>query len=221
MTIRRQVVLFLFGAASSVSVLKGQTNYPVDFQIGAQSIDTKLNTSLSDAITGRASASIRGFDAILATPGHEAGIGARSLQGTFENEDFSLQEAMIFVGQRSFNVEGGYGRRSLFDTDSTVTFARAGVRSVVQIGGSGVSLGFRGSAYFPGDFKQQESTPGSGGKVSLYLLGWEGDTNIFYTLPRIPIYFQLGYRTQYFTFGQRAETMNGFVLGTGLWMGGR
>lgn len=220
MTIRYRTVLGLLATAGLSSMLQGQATFPVDFRIGAHTASTKRNISLSDAVTGHATATVRGFDAILASPDGGAGIGARLLQGTYEDGDFSLQEGMLLAGQRSFHVEAGYGRRSLFGTDSTVTFARAGARSTVQIGGSGVSLDVQGSAYFPGDFTKQKSpTPGS--KDLSTLLGWEGETNIFYTVPRVPVYLQLGYKAQYFTFGQRAEYMNGVVIGTGIWLGGR
>lgn len=220
MILRLQLSLLLLAAAVAPKLANAQATFPVDFKIGVHTASTKRNTSLSDVIDSRATASVRGVDAILSSPDGEAGIGGRLLQATYPDGDFTLQEVMLFVGQQSFHLEGGYGKRSLFATDSTETFARAGAKAMIDIGGSGVALDARGSAYFPGDFKKQKATT-AGGKDPSSILGWEGETNIYYTLSRIPIYFQLGYRLHYFKFGERAEDMHGVVLGTGLWLGGR
>lgn len=194
-------------------IARGQA--PVEFRIGVHSDNTKRNTSLGDAVTGRGSASVQTFEALLFSGDGGAGIGGRVMRGTFV-DDFTLKEGIVVLGAAVFQVEGAYGQRSLSGTDSLVTFGRAGARSVIQIGGSGVSLGFAGSKYFPRTFDFANSKD-STGKPD----GWEGETDIYYTAPKVPFYLQLGYRTEYFQYGKREENMHGVMLGAGIWFGGR
>lgn len=221
MTRTSQLILCACMVIVDASTLRGQTNYPVDFRVGVHTASTKRNASLADTIVGRSSASLIGFDVMISPPGGEVGIGARMMSGSYPQGNLSFKEALLFVGGNVFHVEAGYGQRSLFGTDSLITFARGGFRWLVQIGGSGVSLSVNGSGYSPGDFHPVETSGSSGSHTSSAFLGWEGETNIFYTLTKVPIFAQLGYRTEYFKYGKREESLNGLVLGTGLWLGGR
>ena len=192
----------------------GQEGGPARFRFGVNTASTKRNTTLSGAITRRPTTAVQGLEAVVSTSKEEGGISARLLSGSYDDADFTLREARAFIGGPWFQIEGGYGQRSLAGTDSLSAFARAGLRSGVQVGGSGISLGVAASKYFDGDFSNDKH---SSAKVQ----GWEGETNIFYTFSRVPLYMQLGYRHEYFSSGDRAENMSGLVLGTGLWFGGR
>jgi hypothetical protein len=69
-----------------------------------------------------------------------------------------------------------------------------------------------GSAYFPGNLASDQPDK---------LKGWEGETDILYVVPKVPIFVQLGYRTEYFSLDKRAEHLSGVLFGTGLWLGRR
>lgn len=213
MTFTRSCTLLLSLALFVAERGSGQDGGPTRFRLGVNTASTKRNTTLADDITRRPSAAVRGFEAAVSTSKEEVGISTRLLSGSYDDDDFTLREARIFVGGPWFQIEGGYGQRSVSGTDSLALFARAGLRSMVQVGGSGVSLGAAASKYFDGDFTNEEPS----NKVE----GWEGETNIFYTFARVPVYLQLGYRHEYFLSGVRAENMSGLILGTGLWFGGR
>ena len=193
--------------------LLAQDPYPVDLRIGVQTASTKRNTSLSDAVTARMSATVTGFEATLSGDDGAVGIGGRLLRGSYENGDYSLKEVRGFIGGSWFQIQGAYGQRSLFGTDSMFTFAKPGARLVIPIGGSGVSLTMSGAKYFPADFggKKTELTKTD---------GWEGETGLFYLFPVVPLYAQFGYRNEYFRQGTREENLSGLVLGIGLWVGG-
>jgi hypothetical protein len=194
--------------------LAAQIEYPLDLRIGAITGGTKRDVSLNDVVTDRLNSSVKGVEGYIGAKGGGVGIGGRILNGTYGTDDFTQREGRIYFGENWFRVEGGYGERSLIGTDSTVLFSRAGVKSIVQIGGMGVSISVSGSKIFQGDFSHSKSK-------SEKPDGWEGESDIFYTAPKIPIYVQLGYRADYFTFEGRAEHMNGIVFGTGIWLGGR
>ena len=205
-------------AASLLTVFAANANaqieYPVNFRIGVQTAGTKRDVSVDSVVGQRSSASVRGVEMFLAPAVGGVGIGGRLLDGNYAGEKYSLKEGRLFLGESWFRIEVAYGERSLQGSDSTYLFTKAGAGSVVQIGGVGVTLSIRGSKYLKGNFTKNNSvTPDPD--------GWEGETDIFYTAPRLPIFVQLGYRSEYFKVGVKAEHMSGVIFGTGLWLGGR
>lgn len=197
-------------------MVESQISYPVDLRVGVHTASTKRNTSLGNVVSDETTASMKGLEATISSPGGGAGIGGRVLQGTFD-DDVSVKEGFVQVGIPDFSLTGTFGQRSVWGTDSAVNYVRVGARSIIRIGGSGVSLLFSGSKYLPPKFditSDKESTDPEPD-------GWEGETGIFYTAPRAPIYVQLGYRTEYFSLGQRDESLHGVIFGVGLWLGGR
>jgi hypothetical protein len=211
-------IAFAFCATLSVATartnLEAQLVYPVNFQVGVSTASAKRNVSLNDAVSDRIDASIKGIEGFISPRQGGVGIGGRILSGSYQGEDFTLREGRLFVGQNWFRVELGYGERSLHGTDSTALFTRAGARSIVVIGGTGASISFSGSKYLQGDFSHSKNATEKPD-------GWEGETGIYYTAPRIPVFAQIGYRTEYFKLGDRAEHVSGIVFGAGLWLGGR
>jgi hypothetical protein len=199
----------------SASPLAAQVEYPVELRAGVMTGATRRDISLNDAVTDRLDASVKGIEAYLGPKSGGVGIGGRILSGTYGSDDFTQREARLFVGENWFQVEGAYGERSLIGTDSTILFTRAGARSTVQIGGTGVSISVSGAKTFQGDFSHSRSDK------TRRPDGWEGESDIYYTAPRVPVFVQLGYRADYFKYQGRAEHMNGVVFGIGLWLGGR
>lgn len=200
---------------STASALRSQTTYPLDFHIGIQTATTKRAGSVDDIVSARTSASVKGIEAFLAPPNGGGGFAGRVLEGSFPDGKLKLKEGMIFLGEDGIRVEAAYGQRSIFGKDSLASFTRVGLRSIIRIGGSGFSLNFSGSKYFTGDFTKNKTD------AAARAGGWEGETGLFFTAPKYPVFAQLGYRAQYFSFGTQAEHNGGFILGTGLWLGGR
>jgi len=206
------VCVIMFAAASAV---EAQIAYPVDFRASVLTSGTKRNVSLDNTVTGRLDAAVTGFEASVSPASGGGGIGGRILQGNFGADSFLMREARVFIGDKAFFIEGAYGERSLLGSDSTALFSRAGIRSTIPIGGSGVWLSVSGAKYFQGDFSKKDAA--SPEKAD----GWEGETAILYATPRFPAFLRFGYRTEYFEIGAREEHMSGLVLGLGLWLGGR
>ncbi|HEX6575950.1 MAG TPA: hypothetical protein VF042_13360, partial [Gemmatimonadaceae bacterium] len=202
-------------AGISAAKANAQVEYPVDLRIGGITGSTRRDVSINDEVTDRLDASVKGIEAYIGAKGGGMGIGGRIMNGTYGTVDFTQREARLFVGENWFRLEGAYGERSLSGTDSTVLFIRAGARSIVQIGGTGVSISISGAKTFQGDFSHSRS------ETTRKPDGWEGESSVMYTAPKIPVYVQLGYRADYFKYRGRAEHMNGVVFGMGIWLGGR
>lgn len=196
------------------SGLRSQDSFPIDVRIGVHTASTKRNTSLANEITARSSGTVTGLEATVEAAGGGVGIAGRLLSGSYENGDLSSKEVRGFIGGEWFRIEGAYGQRSAFGTDSMFNVVKAGARLMIPVGGSGVLLALGGSKYFPGDFSEKRSD-------LTETDGWEGETALFYTLPMVPVYLQFGYRNEYFKQGTRAENLSGLIFGGGLWVGGR
>jgi hypothetical protein len=195
--------------APSSGTSASSSPYPFDLRIGliSSSVHRNFTVDPSPAISTQ-NASLHGYEGTLSTAEGEAGIGGRSLQGSFGGRPMLLREGKLFVGAREFEIEGAYVQRRQAGRDSTDTFARAGLRSINRIGGSGVSVMLAGSAYIPiPKHDTGSATP------SRSLRGWEGESAIYYTWDRLPIYLHLGYRFEYFAARTESEEMSGLNIG--------
>ncbi len=221
----RYCVLFGTVAASLISESAiSQVPTSVEFRVGVHTASTKRNVSVSDGVVDRTSSSLKGIEADITALGGGPGIGGRILDGTFGGAKMSLKEGRVFVGADYFRIEGAFGQRSLYGTDSLFLFTRGGARSTIRIGGSGVAVMLSGSKYFKGDFQNKKSattTTAGSTSISTDPDGWEGETGLSYSTPKVPVFVQIGYRSEYFKLGTRAEHSSGLVLQTGLWLGGR
>src|SRR5215831_15238345 len=197
--------------------LHAQTTYPFDLRLGivSSSVHRSLTVDPSTSISSQG-ASLRGYEGSLSTAEGEFGIGGRQLEGTINGRSTLLREGKVFLGAREFEIEGAYVQRRRVDLDSNDVFLRAGIRSINRIGGSGISVMLSGSGYIPLPKKDTGSTT-----PVRSLRGWEGETAIYYTWDRLPIYLHLGYRFEYFAARNTSEDLSGLNLGIGAWLGGR
>ena len=113
----------------------------------------------------------------------------------------------------------GAGRRALWSdlnatSPSQFDIGIVGVSSTMAIGGSGLRTNIAGAFYAPGGQSKD--------KVKS---GLEGEASILYHLPVVPLFLQVGYRTELFTTksGTREtpEEVRGVRIGGGLQLGGR
>jgi len=166
------------------------------------------------------SGSLKGVEVLLRSS--FIGISARSQSGTFTNTVGGAQQpdvigadANLLLGPPAFTVSLGVAKRALSSTLATqvYTFARAGVQLSYVIGGSGLRAQVGAWGYAP---PSSDSTMKVGG---------EGEGSLIYTLPRVPVYLQLGYRTEVFTSKTKTtetpEEVRGLRIGGGLQFGGK
>jgi hypothetical protein len=176
---------------------------------------------LDDGSVGRATATLRSVEVLVR--GRGGGISGRFAKGLFSPplgipgyRDLVVGDAKVLLGPRPFTVELGYHRRAheneLFGNVGE-HLARAGVRSLISLGPSGLSVSFAGAALL-----RQDSTATSDKKVGVG--GWELETGVLYQAPRrLPFYATAGYRFERFAAankvaplaGRREETSQVFV----------
>lgn len=187
------------------------------FQIGGVAFASTRSTVL-DGTSASASAMLPGVDLLLRLK--LVGITAR-LTGaefpagaSFGALELGLAEAGLLLGPRVLAVEGTYRKRVFRGTLGVQDYAYSGVgaRSMIPIGGTGVTAMARGSLYL--DFPKNANAPVSGG---------DAEASLRYSLPRIPLYVLLGYRIEQFTLaagpGERWERLTGWLVGAGLRLG--
>ena len=165
-----------------------------------------------------ATGTVQGIDVLLRAKA--IGIGFRSMTGTFGTQPHvTSADARIYLFPPVFSIMVGAARRALWsdlnaDSPSQVDVGVAGISSTVSIGGSGLRTHISG-AYMQGIADASD-------KVKA---GLEGQASVLYRLPKIPLFLEVGYRTEVFTMksGTREtpEEVRGLKLGGGMVLGGK
>jgi hypothetical protein len=162
--------------------------------------------------------SVKGVEAVLRSK--VIGLSFRSLTSEFGTQPHvTSADARILLFPPIFTVMVGAGRRALWsdlNAESPTQFdlGLAGVSSTMSIGGSGLRTNVSAAVYLPaGEAKDRVKG------------GMEGEASVLYTFPKVPLFVQLGYRTEIFTSkGENFETpeeMRGIRVGGGIQFGGR
>ena len=162
--------------------------------------------------------SMKGVDVLLRSSA--IGIGFRSVSGTFGTQPhLASADARIYLFPQVFSIMVGAGRRALWsdlnpDTPTQFDIGIAGVSSTLAIGGSGLRTNLSAAIYAP-----------AGKSKDKVKSGMEGEASILYHLPVVPLFLQVGYRTEVFTSkaGTREtpQEVRGVRVGGGLQIGGR
>jgi hypothetical protein len=189
------------------------------FRVGGFTGTAERNYAFNNSATA-GTGSLKGIEAVLRGSG--IGLSFRSLTGSFTNTIgggaplvVTSADASLLLGPQAFTVFVGASKRALsYSTLATqvYTFGRLGVQMSFLIGGTGLRAQVGGWGYIPTD--------------STMKIGGEGEGSIIYTPPRIPVYFQLGYRTEVFTSKSSStnttpEEVRGLRIGGGIQFGGK
>jgi hypothetical protein len=126
-------------------------------------------------------------------------------------------DGKLIIGSKAFAVTAGYRLRTFRypQVDRRMHFAHAGAQAGYRFHGAGIELNVAGS-YFRSVKKDAVD--------SLQVSGWEGESSIMYTVPRLPLYVGLGYRRELFdlrrdTAFPRREELGGLLLTVGVQAG--
>jgi hypothetical protein len=199
----------------------------VTFRVGGFMVNGERNYAFNNTV-GSATGSLKGVEVLLRGGG--VGLSFRSLTGSFSTPnsscascsnggtqpDVTSADASVLIGPPAFTVFLGASKRALTDTSLGVTqvytFGRVGAQMSFLIGGSGFSAQIGGWGYIPQSADAMK-------------IGGEGEGSIIYTMPKIPIFLQVGYRTEVFTSKtlttQTPEEVRGLRLGGGIQFGGK
>lgn len=193
-----------------------------EFRLGGLVQSSRSNISVGPsgaAVLSRARGSLAGGEFLIRSSG--IGLGGRylignmdSTSGTISRQRLQIADARLLMGPRVFTVEGGAMYRRLEVTAVNYKrewfYARAGARSTVAIGASGLSTLLAG-AYYPYIIDKGGK---SGGK------GWEWEAGVSYSHRGIPAYISVGYRYQTFqpktTTNEPQSELGGVFLSGGL-----
>jgi hypothetical protein len=126
-------------------------------------------------------------------------------------------DGRFLIGGRKFAAALGYlGRtQNLNEEKRRFDMGRGGVQMTYQFEGAGIGFNFAGSY-----LRTVKKTKAD----SLEAEGFEGETSVLYSVPRLPVYVQLGYRRELFRLFKddatlRREEVSGVLLSLGVQYG--
>jgi hypothetical protein len=199
------------------------------FRVGGFVVNGQRNFAFNNTQES-GTGSVKGVDLLLRGGG--VGLAVRSLTGSFTTASFcdasgcsatsgaqrdvTSADASLLLGPPAFTVWLGGSKRALTNNalgaTQVYTFARVGAQMSFVIGGSGMTGQVGAWGYAPSDPK-------------IMKIGGEGEGSIIYSPPHLPVYLQLGYRTEVFTAKtlttQTPEEVRGLRLGGGIQFGGK
>ncbi len=203
------------GLATCLASVTAQAQEPkFEFRLGGVSQLSVRNALLaSDASSSNGSTG--GVD--LGLRWKQFGFAVRAHGGTFDDSgpaggsigDLAFADAMLLMGPRVTALHLGYGLRGSSSVlgASSFSFARAGLTSAIEIGGTGISAVFSGGLLVP-SFGETEAT------------GFELETSLIWAPRRFPVFAQFGYRHEQFNLVsgdfERPEETGSVVLSGGL-----
>lgn len=198
--------------ATQASDMPGAKKWEI--RLGGFMVSGERNAAFNNSVS-TATGSVKGVEALLR--GSAAGIQVRSSESAFGNPpDVINADASIILGPPAFSVFLGAGKRAITSTLGTnvFTFARVGLQMTFAIGGTGLRAQLGGWGYAPGPDDKERMD-----------MGGEGEASILYSPPRVPVFFQVGYRNEVFksktSSSATPEEVRGLRVGAGIQFGGK
>lgn len=237
----RSLVIALAASASAASVAVAQvpgtspaaptapvvkTSTGGELRIGGFMINSERSMEFNSAVTTK-TAQMKGIDVLLRAK--FIGLQVKSLTSEFEGQpNITSADVRLLLFPRVFSVMVGAGRRALWSTLNATSptqfdMGLAGVSMTHAIGGTGLRTNLMAAVYLPVQKSSGNSTSsGTGAEIDK---GMEGEASIMYTPPKIPLFLQVGYRTEVFTSKRGTtvtpEEVRGLKVGGGIQLGGR
>ena len=193
-----------------------------EFRIGGFMVQGERNSDFYNSVSS-SPGSIKGVEVLLRSSG--IGLYARSLSGEFDGPIVISADARVLLFPPVFTIFAGVGKRGISGVkDKVFDFVIGGVSSTVNIGGSGLRTHISAGMMIGKD-KQASSANAPKGT------GIEAEAAIFYRVPRVPLFFTVGYRTETFTSKtptvgpppgtiEAPEEVRGLRFGAGIQFGG-
>lgn len=210
-------------AAPVAPAVKGGSS--AELRIGGFMINSERSMEFNNAVTTK-TAPIKGLDVLARAK--FIGLQFKSLTSEFEGQpNITSADLRLLLFPKQFSIMIGAGRRALWSSlnESSPTqfdLGMAGVSSTITIGGTGLRTNFMAAMYIPAGQKSAATAGVSSAELDK---GMEGEASLMYTVPKLPLFLQVGYRTEVFTSkaGTRTtpEEVRGLKVGGGLQIGGR
>jgi hypothetical protein len=199
---------------ADAAVLKTPGAKKWEIRLGGFMVNGERSAAFNNSVS-TATGSLKGVEVLLR--GSAVGLQFRSSESAFGSPpDVINADASLILGPPVFSVFIGGGKRAISSTLGTnvFTFARVGLQMTFGIGGTGLRGQFGGWAYAPGPDDKERME-----------MGGEGEASILYSPPKLPLFLQLGYRTEVFKSitpsSATPEEVRGLRLGAGIQFGGK
>src|SRR5687768_4142251 len=185
-------------AAPVAPVVKGGSS--AELRIGGFMINSERSMEFNNTVTTK-TAPIKGLDVLMRAK--FIGLQFKSLTSEFEGQpNITSADLRLLLFPKQFSIMIGAGRRALWSTLNATSptqfdLGMAGVSSTITIGGTGLRTNFMAAMYIPAGQKSGGATA-SGSSAELDK-GMEGEASLMYTVPKLPLFLQVGYRTEVFT----------------------
>ena len=234
---RSLALVFLFAASVGAQVPVAAPAAPVapvvkrsaggELRVGGFMINTERSIEFNDAVTTKTS-QIKGIDVLARA--RFIGLQFKSLTSEFEGQpNITSADLRLLLFPRVLSVMIGAGRRALWsDLNATsptqFDLGMVGLSSTFTIGGTGLRTNFTAAVYVPAGQKSDPSGSGSSSGAQVEK-GMEGEASLLYTPPKLPLFLQVGYRSEVFTAKNGTNTtpeeVRGLKVGGGIQFGGR
>jgi len=210
----------LLAACAALAASPLAANAQTELRVVGYGMPARRDAALDAGTAGAATATMGG--AQLSLRGTGLGLSVGVVGGNFTAQTGSaggtgkvaVAEARLQLGPRIVAVEGGYSRHvvnGLLGTTSYDYFS-GGLASVIEIGGTGLTVRLSGAVYFAGQ-----------GVAGVTVSGHEIVSLLEYQFGSTPLVVNVGYRGELFTVTsggpKMGDAVNGIVFGGGLKLG--
>lgn len=154
---------------------------------------------------------MRGLDVVFLPARFGFGAHARLSQSSLGGSDLSVAEVGLTLGAPLLSVEATFAQRSGYSPatglmhDESYPYTRLGVRSQRQLWNSRFTVFFRGGVIAGTDAALPEPVE-----------GWDGETQVAWTMRRVPVRAMLGYRLERFAVAGMEQEVSAMIFGLGL-----
>lgn len=187
------------------------------YTIQAVAQQARVRTALGAMIPPERDAAQVGAELGLPTPLGGLRVHARMLRGTQGDDLESLDAGLIYwIGP--VGIEGAWAQRASYSPRNGLAhgrmtdFARAGLRTGLELGLTGFSMHLRANAYVP---TRRAALPEDD------IEGWDGDTGLTYRHPGLPVSATLGYRLERFRIFGVEQEVSALTFALGFTLFGR
>jgi hypothetical protein len=171
--------------------------------IAALAHQARVRSALGNLMPPERSVPQMGLELGVPTFWEQLRVHGRLLRATGGGDDLHSMEAGLLLTSRFVGVEASYAQRGSYSPSTGLAhgrvaeFGRAGVRTQMGLGGTGLSLHLRANAYLP---TWRAASPDDD------VEGWDGETGLTYATSALPVSATLGYRLERFRiFGVEQE----------------
>lgn len=202
MRLARAIAVALVLATPAASA-GAQSPPPRGVTIAAVAHQSRVRTALDDLMPPERTVPQVGLELGAPTFWTPLRVAARVLRATGGGDDLHSLDAGVLIGTRHVALEAAYAQRGSYSPTTGLAhgrvaeFARAGLRTGLDLGVTGFSMQLRANAYVP---------TWRAAVAEDDVEGWDAETGLTYVARALPVSATVGYRLERFRiFGVEQE----------------